>query len=151
MEPYNDGWLYSGSARDRLWNKSAIGKKINNNQLLLSSSEVIFCHNHRHIDWPNNEWFAKEIIKNGYSLLDNYLNSNDLDKIKKSLLKTLHYIKPDNETDLQKKYYQIKEYNPTLKGNWFDIITCCNSRKVNILLGGRCLSYGGNSPLWIYS
>ena len=64
MEPYNDGWLYSGSASDRLWNKSAIGKKINNNKLLLTSSEVIFCHNHRHINWPNNEWFANEIIKN---------------------------------------------------------------------------------------
>ena len=64
MEPYNNGWLYSGTASDRLWNKSAIGKKINNNQLLLTSSEVIFCHNHRHIDWPNKEWFANEIIKN---------------------------------------------------------------------------------------
>tara|TARA_B110000003_G_scaffold267830_1_gene296558 strand:+ start:1119 stop:2132 length:1014 start_codon:yes stop_codon:yes gene_type:complete len=64
MEPYNDGWLYSGSAAERLWNKSAIGKKINNNKLLLSSSEVIFCHNHRHLDWPNNEWFENEIMKN---------------------------------------------------------------------------------------
>ena len=25
---------------------------------------------------------------------------------------------------MKKKYYQIKKYNPTLKGNWFDIITC---------------------------
>ena len=73
MEPYNDGWLYSGSARDRLWNKSAIGKKINN-KLLLTSSEVIFCHNHRHIDWPNNEWFADEIIKNPDSFIEKISN-----------------------------------------------------------------------------
>jgi hypothetical protein len=49
---------------ERLWNKSAIGKKINNNQLLLSSSEVIFCHNHRHLDWPSEEWLGEEIDKN---------------------------------------------------------------------------------------
>ena len=64
MESHNDGWIYSGSAMERLWNKSAIGKKINNNQLLLSSSEVIFCHNHRHLDWPSEEWLGEEIDKN---------------------------------------------------------------------------------------
>mgnify|MGYP006082084069 CR=1 FL=1 len=64
MEAYKDDWLYSGSASERLWNKSAIGKKINNNQLLLSASEVIFCHNHRHLDWPNENWFEEEISKN---------------------------------------------------------------------------------------
>ena len=32
------------------------------------------------------------------------------------MLKTLHYIKKDDETDLQKKYYQIKKYNLNLKG-----------------------------------
>jgi|TARA_B110000495_G_C23019709_1_gene604722 hypothetical protein len=64
MESYKDGWLYSGSASERLWNKSAIGKKITNNQLLLTSSEVIFCHNHRHLDWPYENWFEEEILKN---------------------------------------------------------------------------------------
>ena len=64
MEAYKDDWLYSGSASERLWNKSAIGKKINNNQLLLSASEVIFCHNHRHLDWPSENWFEEEISKN---------------------------------------------------------------------------------------
>ncbi|DAC67872.1 TPA: hypothetical protein HA324_00870 [Candidatus Thalassarchaeaceae archaeon] len=63
MEPYNDGWLYSGSACERLANKSAIGRKIGE-KLLLSSAEVIFCHNHRHLDWPYDNWFEEEIIKN---------------------------------------------------------------------------------------
>ncbi len=64
MESYNDGWLYSGSASERLWNKSAIGRKIENNKLLLSSAEVIFCHEHRHLDWPSEGWFENEILKN---------------------------------------------------------------------------------------
>ena len=47
---------------------------------------------------------------------------------KRVLLKTLHYIKKDNETDLQKKYYQIKKYNQKLKGTgmtWQIIILLC--------------------------
>ena len=76
------------------------------------------------IEKLNNKLIKEEITKNGYFILKNFLNKKDLDKIKKSLLKTLHYVKPDSETDLKKKYYQIKKYNPILKGNWFDIITC---------------------------
>jgi len=64
MEPYGDDWLYSGSASERLWNKSAIGKKITNNQLILSAAEVIFCHNHRHLNWPYENWLKEEISKN---------------------------------------------------------------------------------------
>ena len=50
-----------------------------------------------------------------------FFDEESLNEIKSSLLKTLHYIKKDNETDLQKKYYQIKKYNPKLKGNWYDM------------------------------
>tara|TARA_Y100000741_G_scaffold364525_1_gene355840 strand:+ start:2627 stop:3637 length:1011 start_codon:yes stop_codon:yes gene_type:complete len=64
MEPYNDCWIYSGSAKERLWDKSAIGQKINGNDLLLCSSEVIFCHDHRHLDWPNEDWLKEESGKN---------------------------------------------------------------------------------------
>ena len=63
MEPYNEYWIYSGSAKERLWNKSAIGKKINGNDLLLSSSEVIFCHDHRHLEWPYENWLSEEAKK----------------------------------------------------------------------------------------
>ena len=55
----------------------------------------------------NNKKIIKEIKDNGFYILDNYFGNKDLDKIKNSLLKTLHYIKPDKENDLQKKYYQI--------------------------------------------
>ena len=63
----------------------------------------------------------KEISKNGYYIFENYFSDHDLIKIKDSLLNTLHYIKPDNEKDLQKKYYQIKKLNPKLKGHWYDM------------------------------
>ena len=64
MEPYNDCWIYSGSAKERLWDKSAIGQKINGNDLLLSPPEVIFCHEHRHLEWPTENWLNEETRKN---------------------------------------------------------------------------------------
>ena len=70
--------------------------------------------------WDNKK-IAEEIRNNGYYIFENYFNSEEIDKVKKSLLDILHYIKPDEEKDLQKKYYQIKKYNSKLKGNWYDI------------------------------
>jgi len=75
----------------------------------------------------NNKKIVKEIKDNGFHILEDCISKQDLNKIKHSLLKTLHYIKPNNENDLQKKYYQIKKYSPKLKGNWFDIISCDTS------------------------
>jgi len=69
----------------------------------------------------NNKKIAEEIRNNGYYIFENYFNSEEINKVKKSLLDILHYIKPDEENDLQKKYYQIKKYNSKLKGNWYDI------------------------------
>ena len=70
--------------------------------------------------WDNKK-ITDEIKNNGYYIFKDYFNEDDLNNIKQSLLNTLHYIKPDDEKDLQKKYYQIKKYNPKLKGNWYDI------------------------------
>ncbi len=47
---------------------------------------------------------AEEIKNKGFCILEGYLSNEDLDKIKNSLLKALHYIQPDDEKDLQKKY-----------------------------------------------
>ena len=71
----------------------------------------------------------KEIKDKGFCILEDFLNNKDLDKIKNSLLKALHYIQSDDEKDLQKKYYKIKKYNPKLKGNWYDIA----GRDINLL------------------
>ena len=81
----------------------------------------------------NNNWNKKKKIKEikdkGFCILEDFLSNEDLDKIKNSLLKALHYIQPDDEKDLQKKYYKIKKYNPKLKGNWYDIA----GRDINLL------------------
>ena len=69
----------------------------------------------------NNKKIIDKIKKDGYFIFKNYFTSKSLKNIKKSLCDTLHYIKADDEHDLQKKYYQIKKYNPKLKGNWYDI------------------------------
>ena len=71
-------------------------------------------------NWDNKK-IIKEIKENGYYIFKNFFDEDSLKEIKDSLLNTLHYIKKDDETDLQKKYYQIKKYNPKLKGNWYDM------------------------------
>lgn len=68
----------------------------------------------------NNNNIIEEIKNNGYSILEDFYSIEELNIIKKSLLDTLHYIKSDDEQDLQKKYYQIKKYSPKLKSHWYD-------------------------------
>ena len=53
-------------------------------------------------NWDNKK-IIKEIKKNGYYIFKNFFDEESLNEIKSSLLKTLHYIKKDDETDLQKK------------------------------------------------
>ena len=66
----------------------------------------------------NNSWNNKKIIEkvkeNGFYIFENYFDEKDINKIKKTLLDTLNYIKPNEEQDLQKKYYQIRNYNPKI-------------------------------------
>ena len=42
MELHEDGWLYDGSS-NRLWEKSALGRKISDSKILLSDAELLFC------------------------------------------------------------------------------------------------------------
>ena len=46
----------------------------------------------------NNKKIVKEIKDNGFHILEDCISKQDLNKIKHSLLKTLHYIKPNNES-----------------------------------------------------
>jgi len=64
---------------------------------------------------------SSEIKKNGYYVFENYFSSKELKEIKESLVRTLNYIKPDKEKNLQRKYYKIKSFDKKLKGNWYDI------------------------------
>ena len=60
MEKHREGWIYSGQAADRLWDKSAIGRPLGETGLLLTGAEVIFCHEHRHLDLPSG-WIGKAV------------------------------------------------------------------------------------------
>ena len=62
-----------------------------------------------------------DIDLNGYTIIDNFFDKKKLHHLKQSLLDILNYINFSEETDLQKKYYEIKKFNPKLKSNWYDI------------------------------
>ena len=67
------------------------------------------------------EKVIKEIKDNGYCIIDDFLDKDNLEKIRNSLLQTFNYIQKDDEKDLQKKFYKIKKYSKKLKGNWYDL------------------------------
>tara|TARA_B100000795_G_C22791950_1_gene437407 strand:- start:965 stop:1738 length:774 start_codon:yes stop_codon:yes gene_type:complete len=69
----------------------------------------------------DNTKIIKEINDNGFSIVENYFDKEELKFIKASFLETLQYINKSDETDLHKKYYEIKKFNPKLKGNWYDL------------------------------
>ena len=76
-----------------------------------------------------NTEIINEIKNKGFCILENCFNQDDLKKMKGSLLDALNYIQPNGETDLQKKYYQVKNFDRKLKGNWYDIA----GRDINLL------------------
>jgi len=67
MTPSSSPWSYSGSAADRLWHKSAIGRPAEGGSLLLSPAETLFVHHHRNVDFPSDDWLANAL--NADSLL----------------------------------------------------------------------------------
>ena len=69
----------------------------------------------------NYKKISKSLISNGYYEFKNYLSKEELKEDQGTLLQTLNYIKPSKQKNLQKKYYEIKNFNNKLKGNWYDI------------------------------
>lgn len=69
----------------------------------------------------DNDKILNELKENGVSIIENYLDKQDLNEIEQSLLDTLNYIDSDNEKDLKKKYFKIKSSHPKLKSNWYDL------------------------------
>ena len=64
---HEDKWLVLGGIGSRLWNKSAIGTQIEEGTLLMPE-EVLFCHWHRHLPLPDNNWL-NDILSNDHFLL----------------------------------------------------------------------------------
>ena len=59
MERVEGGWIYDGPAAERLWHKSAIGRPIPDGRLVLTASEMIFCRDHRHVEFPSDDWILR--------------------------------------------------------------------------------------------
>ena len=62
-----------------------------------------------------------EIENNGFTIIKDFFNKNQLNKVKKSLIEMLNYIEFSKENNLQKKYYEIKNKHPQLKSNFYDL------------------------------
>ena len=63
LKQYDDGWVYEGKICSKLRNKSAIGRPLGQEQLLLTSAEIIYCHKHRQLEFPSENWLREAIIR----------------------------------------------------------------------------------------
>ena len=61
---HGDMWKIEPPLATRLYEKSALGRRIDDGSIVLTSSEVLFCHWHRHVPLPNSSWLEKELEKN---------------------------------------------------------------------------------------
>ena len=68
MADHSGTWVYEGSAADRLWQKSAIGRINAERKLELSPAETLFVHYHRHIELPTNDWMNNALTENSMLL-----------------------------------------------------------------------------------
>lgn len=68
------------------------------------------------------EGIKKNIDDKGYAIIKDVFSSEEIQKCKDRLLDILHYIHPEKISDLNTKYFQVKNYNMKLKGNFFDML-----------------------------
>lgn len=57
-------WTVDGGLASRLYQKSAIGKQLGSGTLGLSGPEVMFCHWHRHLPLPSDNWVEEQMANN---------------------------------------------------------------------------------------
>ena len=61
MEARDDMVVMTEPQWQRLWEKSAIGRRLKDGGLHLLPEEVIFCHHHRHQSLPVDDWIQKNL------------------------------------------------------------------------------------------
>ena len=64
----------------------------------------------------------KNIDDHGYHILNDFISEQQINIIKSALLSMLQYIKPDDITDLNEKYYQIQKEHPVLLSHFYDLL-----------------------------
>jgi len=60
-----DGWRLEAPVSSRLWQKSALGKTVDNGAIILSSAEVLYCHWHRNIALPSTDFIDQMLAEDG--------------------------------------------------------------------------------------
>ena len=61
---FGDLWKIAPPLSTRLYEKSALGHRLEDGSIALTASEVLFCHWHRHVPLPNASWLESELEKN---------------------------------------------------------------------------------------
>ena len=61
---FGDLWKILPPLSTRLYEKSALGHRLEDGSIALTASEVLFCHWHRHVPLPNASWLESELEKN---------------------------------------------------------------------------------------
>ena len=54
-------WYIPPPLASRLHQKSAIGRTETEGGIYLTSEEILFCHWHRHVPLPSEDWFAQSV------------------------------------------------------------------------------------------
>tara|TARA_B100000614_G_scaffold261482_1_gene291222 strand:+ start:954 stop:2093 length:1140 start_codon:yes stop_codon:yes gene_type:complete len=57
-------WKIMPPLSTRLYEKSALGRRCDDGSIVLTASEVLFCHWHRHVPLPSENWLESEISNN---------------------------------------------------------------------------------------
>ena len=57
-------WKIDPPLSTRLYEKSALGQRLEDGSITITASEVLFCHWHRHVPLPNASWLESELEKN---------------------------------------------------------------------------------------
>lgn len=61
---HGEMWKIEPPLATRLFEKSALGRRLEDGSIALTASEVLFCHWHRHVPLPSATWLESELEKN---------------------------------------------------------------------------------------
>ena len=59
-----DGWFIEPPLSSRLYQKSGLGMMQSDESIRLTNEEILFCHWHRHVPLPSENWFRDSVIEN---------------------------------------------------------------------------------------
>lgn len=61
-------WYVAPPLASRLYQKSGLGQTTSDGGILLLSEEVLFCHWHRHMPLPDDQWFSQQLASDSHHI-----------------------------------------------------------------------------------